>query len=414
MHYTISILGNTIRSIKEASAMLIQFTVENHRSIRGNAVISFAASKDKSLESILLSSGGKKKLLPVIALYGANAAGKSNVLHALLTMQDMVAGNASKASKGEKLPWEPFGNSEQPTSFEVSYIYRQIRYVYGFTFDAKRIYSEYLYHWPNGREALVFSREKGVYEFRENVTEQTTLSNRTPDNKLYLVSSNDWNCPQTELAYKWFLEQLTGMMSQPLIPEETIAEIARGDDRKAQILKELRLADLGISDVSIKTVAGKKDTHVITTTHRVIGEDGSTEHFQLLMGQESSGTQRFFSRIGGWLQALETGALLVVDEIETSMHPLLTRRLIEMIQDSSVNVNGAQLLFTTHDALLLDLTFFRRDQIWFAEKNDKTCATEVYSLASFSPRKGENIRKGYLQGRFGAIPFIGGDRQWQE
>ena len=89
------------------------------------------------------------------------------------------------------------------------------------------------------------------------------------------------------------------------------------------------------------------------------------------------------------------------------MHPLLTRRLIEMIQDSELNKNGAQLIFTTHDAQLLDLTFLRRDQIWFAEKNENTCATELYSLASFSPRKGENIRKGYLQGRFGAIPFIG-------
>lgn len=414
MRYTISILGNTIFRTKEVSSMLIQFSVENHRSIKNNAVVSFTASKDKTLDSILLPGDGKRKLLPVIALYGANAAGKSNVLHALLTMQDMVAGNASKLSKGEKLPWEPFGNSEQPTSFEVSYIYCRIRYVYGFTFDARHIYSEYLYHWPNGREALVFSRENGSYEFRENVAEQTTLSNRTPDNKLYLVSSNDWNCPQTELAYRWFLEQLTGIMAQPPVPTETIAEIASGDDRKAQILKELLLADLGISDVAIKNVAGKKDAPVITTTHRVIRGDGSTDHFQLLMSQESSGTQRFFSRIGGWLQALDSGALLVVDEIETSMHPLLTRRLIDMIQDSNVNTNGAQLLFTTHDALLLDLSFFRRDQIWFAEKNDKTCATEVYSLASFSPRKGENIRNGYLQGRFGAVPFIGGDRLWQE
>ena len=98
-----------------------------------------------------------------------------------------------------------------------------------------------------------------------------------------------------------------------------------------------------------------------------------------------------------------------VDEIEDSLHPLLTRRLIEMVQDKAVNTKGAQLIFTTHDAMLLDLNFFRRDQIWFAEKNDETCATELYSLASFSPRKGENVRKGYLQGRFGAIPFIGGD-----
>ena len=108
-------------------------------------------------------------------------------------------------------------------------------------------------------------------------------------------------------------------------------------------------------------------------------------------------------------QVTINGALLVVDEIEDSLHPLLTRRLIEMVQDKAVNTKGAQLIFTTHDAMLLDLNFFRRDQIWFAEKNDETCATELYSLASFSPRKGENVRKGYLQGRFGAIPFIGGD-----
>jgi len=263
-----------------------------------------------------------------------------------------------------------------------------------------------------GREALIFSRENGVYEFRENINEQITLSNRTPDNKLYLVSSNDWNLPQTENAYKWFLEKLTFLMEEAPAASETVAQIVSGNEKKARILKELLLADLGISDVTIKNISGKAP--VITTTHRVIGADGSVEHFQLLMDQESSGTQRFFSRIGGWLQALEDGALLVVDEIEDSLHPLLTKRLIEMVQDNTINTEGAQLLFTTHDAMLLDLTFFRRDQIWFAEKDERSCATELYSLASFSPRKGENIRKGYLQGRFGAIPFIGGDGLWQE
>lgn len=393
--------------------MLIQFTIENHRSIKESAVISFAASKDKSLESCLIHPDEKRTLLPVLAIYGANAAGKSNVLHALMTMKDMIVGFSSKLSKGQKLPWEPFAGNNRPTSFEIMYIYNQVRYVYGFSFDAKKIYTEYLYHWPNGREALIFSRENGAYEFRENINEQMTLSNRTLDNKLYLVSSNDWNLPQTENAYKWFLEKLTGISELPAASSETVAEIVRSDESKARILKEMLLADLGISDVSIKTIAGKKDETVITTTHRVIDEEGNIDHFQLLMDQESAGTQRFFSRIGGWLQALENGSLLVVDEIERSMHPLLTRRLIEMVQDSSINTSGAQLLFTTHDALLLDLNLMRRDQIWFAEKNNQSCATELYSLASFSPRKGENVRKGYLQGRFGAIPFIGGDRAWQ-
>lgn len=391
--------------------MMIQFTVENHRSIKSSAVVSFLASKDKSLEEYLLHPGTKKPLLPAIAIYGANAAGKSNVLHAMMTMRDLVIGGAAKVSKGQKLPWEPFGGNKEPTSFEIVFLYQGVRYAYGFSFDARKIYSEYLYHWPNGREALVFSRENGVYEFRENVNEQITLSNRTPDNKLYLVSSNDWNLPQTENAYKWFLEKMTFLMEEEPATSETVAQIVSGDDKKARILKELLIADLGITDVSVKNISGKNP--VITTTHRIIHEDGTMEHFQLLMDQESAGTQHFFARIGGWLQALENGALLVVDEIEDSLHPLLTRRLIEMVQDQTVNTKGAQLLFTTHDAMLLDLNFFRRDQIWFAEKNDKTCATELFSLASFSPRKGENVRKGYLQGRFGAIPFIGGDGAWE-
>ena len=211
--------------------MLIQFTVENHRSIKNSAVISFAASKDKSFDEYLLRPDEKKALLPVLAIYGANAAGKSNVLHAMMTMKEMVVGNAAKVSKGQKLPWEPFGGTKVPTSFEMVFIFQGVRYTYGFSFDAKKIYKEYLYHWPNGREALIFSRENGVYEFRENVNEQVTLSNRTPDNKLYLVSSNDWNLPQTENAYQWFLEKLTFLMDEEPATSETVAQIVSGDSK---------------------------------------------------------------------------------------------------------------------------------------------------------------------------------------
>ena len=155
-------------------------------------------------------------------------------------------------------------------------------------------------------------------------------------------------------------------MEEEPATSETVSQIVSSDDKKARILKELLLADLGLTDVTIKNSSGK--VPVITTTHRIINEDGATEYFQLLMEQESAGTQHFFARIGGWLQALENGALLVVDEIENSLYPLLTRRLIEMVQDKAINTKGAQLIFTTHDAMLLDLNFFRRDQIWFAEK----------------------------------------------
>ena len=138
--------------------MLLQFSVTNHRSIKDTAIISMKASTDKSLSDCLISSDGKKQLVPVLALYGANAAGKSNVLHALLLMREMVCGRYAKLLKGETLPQEPFALTDQdsePTSFEVIYFYNGIKYAYGFSFNKTGILNEYLYHWPNDREALV-------------------------------------------------------------------------------------------------------------------------------------------------------------------------------------------------------------------------------------------------------------------
>lgn len=394
--------------------MLLQFSVTNHRSIKDTAIISLKASTDKSLSDCLISPDEKKQLVPVLALYGANAAGKSNVLHALLLMREMVCGRYAKLLKGEALPQEPFAFTEQPprpTSFEVIYFYSGIKYAYGFSFDKAKILTEYLYHWPNGREALIFSREGNGYQFRENIQEQFTLAGRTAENRLYLSSSNEWNCPQTEKAYLWFFEKLTGFMGTEMRLDATLSAIRQGGSEKSRILHEMLYADLGIKDIRI---TGSKDEPIISALHTLDSGDGAPKGFWLPLGLESVGTQRFFSRIGMWLTALESGAVLVVDEIESSMHPLLTRHLIEMVQDTTINTNHAQLIFTTHDTGLLDLTLLRRDQIWFAEKNEKTMQTDIYALTEFSPRKGENIAKGYLQGRYGAIPFIGGDAAWAE
>ena len=395
-------------------AMLLQFSVTNHRSIRDTAIISMKASTDKSLSDCLISPDEKKQLVPVLALYGANAAGKSNVLHALLLMREMVCGRYAKLLKGESLPQEPFAFTDQPTqptSFEAIYFYGGIKYAYGFSFDKSKVLTEYLYHWPNGREALIFSRENNGYQFRENIQEQFTLAGRTAENRLYLSSSNEWNCPQTEKAYLWFFEKLTGFMGTEMQLDATLSAIRQGGSEKSRILHEMLYADLGIKDIRI---TGSKEEPIISALHTLDAEDGTSKGFWLPLGQESVGTQRFFSRIGMWLAALESGSVLVVDEIESSMHPLLTRHLIGMVQDAAINTNHAQLIFTTHDTGLLDLTLLRRDQIWFAEKNEKTMQTDIYALTEFSPRKGENISKGYLQGRYGAIPFIGGDAAWAE
>lgn len=388
--------------------MLLQFSVTNHRSIKETAVISMKAAADKTMKKNLISPDGKKELVPVMAIYGANAAGKSNVIHALLLMREMICGNYAKPLKGAELPYEPFAfvdGETKPTAFEIIYYNDGIKYAYGFSFNKNRIIDEYLYHWPNGREALVFSREKDKYEFRESIQEQLTLAGRTSDNRLHLTTSNEWNCAQTEKSYLWFQKNLRGVIATGVSNEATIAAIREGGDEKKRILKEMMLADLGICNVEL---TGTKEKPIISTVHRLTDSNGEQKQYTLLLGQESVGTQRFFSRICFWMEAINSGAVLVVDEIEASMHPLLTRHLIEMIQDQTVNQNHAQLIFTTHDTGLLDLKLLRRDQIWFAEKDEKSMQTDIYALTEFSPRKDENIAKGYLQGRYGAIPFIGG------
>ena len=388
--------------------MLLQFSVTNHRSIKDTAIISMKAAADKTMKEILISPDGKKELVPVMAIYGANAAGKSNVIHALLLMREMICGSYAKPLKGAELPYEPFAfvdGQTEPTSFEIIYYYDGIKYAYGFSFNKDRIISEYLYHWPNGREALVFSREKDQYEFRESIQEQLTLAGRTSENRLYLTSSNEWNCAQTEKAYLWFQQKLRGLITTGVSNETTIDAIRKGGEDKKNVVKEMMLADLVICNV---VLSGTKEKPIVSTVHQLTDDNGNQKQYTLQLGQESVGTQRFFSRIGLWMDAMNSGAVLVVDEIEASMHPLLTRHLIEMIQDQTINQNHAQLVFTTHDTGLLDLKLLRRDQIWFAEKDEKSMQTDIYALTEFSPRKEENIAKGYLQGRYGAIPFIGG------
>lgn len=388
--------------------MLLQFSVTNHRSIKETAIISMKAAADKTMKEILISPDGKRKLVPVMAIYGANAAGKSNVIHALLLMREMICGSYAKPLKGDNLPYEPFAfvnGTMDPTTFEIIYYNEGVKYAYGFSFDKDKIINEYLYHWPNGREALVFSREEEKYEFRESVQEQMTLSRRTSENRLYLTSSNEWNCSQTEKAYLWFQKNLRGVIATGIVNEITIDAIRKGGEEKQRILNEMMFADLGICNVEL---SGTRENPIISTVHQRIDDSGKQNQYTLLLEQESVGTQRFFSRIGLWIDAIDCGAVLVVDEIEASMHPLLTRHLIEMIQDQTINPNHAQLIFTTHDTGLLDLKLLRRDQIWFAEKDEKSMQTDIYALTEFLPRKEENIARGYLQGRYGAIPFIGG------
>lgn len=385
--------------------MFLQFSVTNFKSIRNTAVVNFEATPDKTHQECLISPNEKQKLLPVIAVYGANSSGKSNLLQALSRMMSMITGTNAKPLRDTDLPYEPFAfadNPDGPTTFEVFYFYEGIKYNYGFSYDRRKIVSEYLYYWPNRRESLIFRRENETYKFMEDISEQKTLAGRTPENRLYLVVSNEWNNKQTAKAYQWFTRKLMNVPASANDNAMTTEELLKSSFRK-KILKELLIADLGIVDVRIPT----DDNGQIVTIHRIQREGSQEKMYPLLLSQESQGTRRYFSRIGYWMKALHEGGVLFVDELEASMHPLLTRHLIEVMMDKETNPNQAQLFFTTHDVGLLDQKLLRRDQIWFTEKNDKTAETEVFALTDFSVRKDENIEKGYMLGRYGAVPFIG-------
>jgi AAA15 family ATPase/GTPase len=395
-----------------ADNMLVEFNVTNFRSLKEKNTISLLAGTDTSHESDLIAADNTRRLLPVAVIYGANSAGKSNILLAMQTMQSMITGENAQLLKDKPLPFEPFAfdkdTKASPTEYGMIFFYDGIKYAYSFSHNEKEILSEDLYHWPRGREALIFSRENDNYTFRDNEKEQTVLAKRTPANRLYLVSSNEWNAPQTEQAYKWFTEKLLPYDDQNT-PEVTNRLWDENSDLSTSVLVELQNADLGIVGIdTVKQGEGEQKKTFVRMIHET-EIDGKRHKHELAYAHESKGTQRFFSRIGPWIQSLEKGGILFIDELEASMHPLLTRRLVEMMQNPEINKNHAQLVFTTHDTMLLDLSLLRRDQIWFADKDSKTLATELFSLWDFSVRKDENILKGYLQGRYGAIPFLGGE-----
>ena len=416
--------------------MLIEFSVENFLSIKDRVTLSLLASADKSLDNNLIKTDVLKKdsLLRSAVLYGANASGKTNVLLALDFLNHLVI-NSHNNQKGTKIEYSPFKlnreNISIPSQFEVVFIKNNVKYIYGVSITDEKIVDEYLYYYPEGRRATIFERNNTTdYKFTIDKNEQNFLSKRTLENVLYLSNSTQLNYAKTSEAFEWFKDNLRiiGPTDNPTLTEYTIKLLNEDKAFKEYLLKALVEADLGISDISasVETISmedlptdfpkhlksilsddkGELKKIDIKTIHTVHNIEGNEINVQFEFDEESDGTQRMFSLIGPWIDVLINGRILVVDELDTKLHHLLNVFLIKMFHDPSQNKSNAQLIFTTHNTNLLDLDLFRRDQIWFTEKNPDIGSTDLYSLIEFSPRKDKKIQKGYLAGRYGAIPFI--------
>ncbi len=410
--------------------MLLEFRIRNYRSIRDEIVISFVASKDKKLADTHLASTGIKSLLHVLrsaVVYGPNASGKSTLLHALHYMRAVVAESAAM-QPGKTFNAQPFrldaGYAGQPIEFEVTFLLGGVRHQYGFSLTPERIVNEWLLVYRSAKPQQWFSRsfdettQSSVYEFSTHLTGPRKLwQETTRPNALFLSTAAQLNSELLGPIFRWLVEQPVYFPAglSPL-PDST-TELLQTEVGKRAVREFLTSADISISDVVSVSRQGfqqqvmfgpdgptfsREDREVFMPQFVHKTEHGSAT-FEL--HEESQGTQRLYALAAPVLDVLKNGRLLIVDELDSSLHPLLVRRLVRMFHNPELNSHGAQLLFTTHDTSLLDRTVFRRDQIWFTEK-DRDQATRLYPLSDFSPRETEAWEKGYLIGRYGAVPFF--------
>lgn len=396
--------------------MLIQFSVENYLSIKDKVVLSLLSSRDNEHPEHLIADGNKNYLKSAV-IYGANASGKSNVLNAFWFMVNYVL-TSHNQQLHKTIARSPFKfdpeTPARPSSFEVIFTTEGVRYAYGFSVTDKAVTEEYLYYYPNGRQALIFERKNTKdFRFTVDVDEQNTLKERTSANKLYLSVASNWSYAKVIPVLEWFA-------SCQIITKNSVAdaygieaEQLKDDDYRRVIASMLRVADLGIQALQMRdsdpAPSQRSDIFAnIDAIHTVHDANGNACSYALNMAEESDGTNSYFKLIGVVKKALDQGTLLVADEMDAHLHPLLTKHLVSLFDSTELNPKGAQLIFTSHSTNLLDLDFLRRDQIWFTEKDEQTAATDLFSLYDFSIRKDTKVEKGYLIGRFGAIPFIKG------
>ena len=414
--------------------MLIEFRVKNFRSLRDEQTLSLVADKDKSLqESNTMPSGIKAAptLLRSMAIFGPNAGGKSNLIKALQFMRAVVAESASVMQPGQTFHTQSFRfeatSVAQPTEFDVSFVLDGIRYQFGFALTAQRITREYLLVYKAFKPQLWFERYfdeesgKDLYDFGTGLKgPKSVWEGATRPNALFLSMAVQLNSEQLQPVFAWFVKQLAIFNEITPLGQHFSIEMLRKPEGKRAICDFLTSADISISDIEVVTrkVSGQA-VHFDVAAEKTEVRNEEQEVHELLfhhvtdhgeavfsLGDESMGTRNLLFLTGPVLEILDKGMVLVVDELGSSLHPLLVRRLVELFQNSRFNKKGAQLIFTSHDTSLLDQDLFRRDQIWFVEK-DRDQASKLYPLSDFSPRKNEALERGYLMGRYGALPFLG-------
>lgn len=424
--------------------MLIQFSIKNFKTFRDRTTLSLVASnydkETREIENVTVNSEFNLRLLKSAVVYGSNASGKSKLIEALIFMKRFVITSSKESQKGDKIDVEPFrlqsDTEEASSEFEVVFIHNKEMFRYGFEVTDTKVMAEWLYHKPKTKEVELFYREEQEFNVHpRNFSKGSMLVKEEliRENALMLSVAAQFNDKIAGRVLDWFkgFKTISGLREEGY-QGYTMAQ-TEDPKQKAKILDLLKAADLGIQDISLQTLDinnlpkempkelkdrilkestddGVKFISDILTTHKKYNSNKNHigETYFSLEDEESSGTKKFFALTGPVLDALQNGYILAVDELDSKLHSNLVCKIVSLFNSTDSNPHNAQLIFNTHNTNLLDSGLFRRDQIWFSEK-DRYGASKLYSLGEFKSdnvRKSENFEENYLRGKYGAIPYL--------
>lgn len=390
--------------------MLVRFSVHNFRSFgKDRATLDMravSAFKELKEESVFSSLPVKQKLLKSAGIFGANAFGKSNFIKALVFMKDFVE-NSARGQFGDPIDVEPFKLNDAaeifPSSFGIEFLIDRTLYDYGFSVTKTRVEEEWLRVSRNGRKKqLLFKREgQGFHDIHRAFGKDYNgaIADKTRDNALFISTAAQFNGPVSKEVITWFKKLNCIWMAQNSNPKKTLSILEDMPEARSLINKLLKVADFGLAGVEVQE--GE-----LFGVHRSNDEGGG--HRRVLFPfeeMESYGTRKYFKLAGPIVEALRNGGVLLVDELDSSMHPWMVRAIVSLFNSSMSNQSG-QLIFSAHSSPVMSRNLMRRDQIWFAEKNANG-ESSLHPLSDFKVRNTAAIEKRYLEGSYGGVPDIG-------
>ena len=435
--------------------MIVEFKVGNYRSFKEIVTFSMVASnissRNKKLdENATFLVDEKLTLLKCAAIYGANASGKSNLIYAIDFMRNLIRNSSRESQVEEPIDVEPFRLSEdtvdKPSFFQMVFVLAGKRYRYGFEVNQKRIVSEWLFHVPTTRESRLFVRDENGISISSVFKEGKGIEDKTRPNALFLSVVAQFNGELSKKILAWFkmLRTYSGIYARRNYGYT--AALLQSPKHREGVLQLIKALDLDFDSLEVskipiplptlkanadeempeelKAVMGKlvdiaqeltnlmpedgPNYKTIKTSHQKYDSKGrpiAYEVFDLHL-HESEGTKKLVALAGSLVDVLKHGKVFIIDELDRSLHPLITCAIIQLFNSNETNPQNAQLIFATHDTNLLSNKIFRRDQIWFTEK-DRYGATHLYSLVEYRIRNDASFESDYILGKYGAIPFIG-------